>query len=118
MSLTTHWIDDSCARQSAVLNVNKIEGSHSGAAICQMIETMIDGWKIFKERIHLVLTDNASNMKETLRDCDLHGYGCFAHSLQLVVHDGVLPQRMVIDTLTVSLRIMGILSILHWLITC
>ena len=64
MSLTTHWIDDSCARQSAVLNVNKIEGSHSGAAICQMIETMIDSWKISKERIHLVLTDNASNMKK------------------------------------------------------
>ena len=107
MSLTTHWIEDSCARQSAVLNVNKIEGSHSGAAICQMIETMIDSWKISKEGIHLVLTDNASNMKKALRDCDLHGYGCFAHSLQLVVHDGVLSQRMVIDTLAVSCRIVG-----------
>ena len=107
MSLTTHWIDDSCARQSAVLCVNKIEGSHSGAAICQMIETMIDSWQISKERIHLVLTDNASNMKKALEDCDLHGYGCFAHSLQLVVHDGVLSQRMVIDTLAVSSRIVG-----------
>ena len=56
ISLTAHWIDDSCARRSAVLHVQRIEGSHSGAAICQMIETMIDGWKISKERVHLVLT--------------------------------------------------------------
>ena len=102
-----HWNDESYARRSAILHVQKMEGSHSGAAICQMIEKMIDGWKISKQRVHLVLTDNASNMKKALRDCDLHGYGCFAHSLQLVVHDGVLSQRMVVDTLAVSRRIVG-----------
>ena len=107
ISLTAHWIDDSCARRSAVLHVQRIEGSHNGAAICQMIETMLDSWKISKERVHLVLTDNASNMKKALRDCNLCGYGCFAHSLQLVVHDGVLSQRMVIDTLAVSRKIVG-----------
>ena len=107
ISLTTHWIDDSCARRSAVLHVRRIEGSHSGAATCQMIEIMIDGWKISIERVHLVLTDNVSNMKKALRDCDLHGYECFAHSLQLVVNNGVLSQQMVIDTLTVSLKIVG-----------
>ena len=107
ISLTGHWIDDSCTRRSAVLHVQRMEGSHNGAAICQMIETMIDSWKISKERIHIVLTDNASNMKKALRDCDLCGHGCFAHSLQLVVHDGVLSQRMVIDTLAVSRKIVG-----------
>ena len=117
ISLTPHWIDDSCARRSAVLHVQRIEVSHSGAVICQMIETMIDGWKISKERVHLVLTDNASNMKKALRDCDLHGYGCFAHSLQLVVNDGVLSQRMVIDTLAVSPKLLDILNILHLPIT-
>ena len=68
---------------------------------------MIDGRKISKERVHLVLTDNASNMKKALRDCDLHGYGYFARSLQLVVKNGVLLQQMVIDALTVSHKIVG-----------
>jgi len=104
ISLTVHWIDESYARRSAILHVHKMEGSHSGAAICQMIEKMVDGWKISKQRVHLVLTDNASNVKKTLRDCDLHGY---AHSLQLVEHDGVLSQQMVVDTLAVSCRIFG-----------
>ena len=103
ISLTAHWIDNSCARRSDVLHVQRIKESHSGTAICQMIETIIDDWKISKERVYIVLTDNASNMKKALRDCD----GCFAHSLQLVVNDGVLSQRMVIDTLAVSRKIVG-----------
>ena len=39
----------------------------------QKIESMIEFWKIAKERIHLVLTDNASNMKEALREANLSG---------------------------------------------
>lgn len=62
ISLTV--IDESFARRLAVLHVQKIKGSHSGAAIYQMIEKMIDGWKISKERVYLILTDNASDMKQ------------------------------------------------------
>ena len=107
ITLSTHWIDDISARRSAVLHVQRIAGSHSGAAICQMIETMIGGWKMSKERVHLVLTDNVSNMKKALRDCDLCSYGCFAHSLQLVVNSGMLLHRMIIDILAVSHKIVG-----------
>ena len=106
ISLTAPWIDDSCARRfrSAVLYVQRIEGSHNGEAICQMIEKMIDGSRISKERVHLVLTDNASDMKRALRDCNLRGYGYFAHSLQLMVKNSILLQRMVIDILAVSCK--------------
>ena len=69
-SLTTHWIDASCAKRSAV---HRIEGSYSGIAIRQIIETMIEGWKISKERVHLlvVLTDNVRNIKKALRGREL-----------------------------------------------
>ena len=67
---------------------------------------MINYWKISKEQIHLVLTDNASNMKKALRDANLSGFGCFAHSLQLVVIDGVIS-RVVIDVLAIARSILG-----------
>ena len=38
-------------------------------------------------------------MKKALREAYLRGQGCFAHSLQLVVNDGILSQCSVIDTL-------------------
>ena len=57
ISLTAHWIENSFVRKSAVLNVKHLEGSHSGENICESIESMIDFWKISKERIHLYSTD-------------------------------------------------------------
>ena len=106
ISLTGHWIEDDFLRKSAVLQVKQLEGSHTGETICKSIESMIEYWKISKERIHLVLTDNASNMKKALRDANLSGFGCFAHSLQLV-NDGVITQRVVIDVLAVARSIVG-----------
>ena len=43
-SLITLTTDDGSARRSAVLHVQRIKGSHSGAAICQMIEAMGNGY--------------------------------------------------------------------------
>ena len=54
-----------------------------------------------------MLSDNAANMKKALQEAYLHGQRCFAHSLQLVVNDGILSQRSVIDTLAVSRKIVG-----------
>ena len=85
----------------------KIEGSHTGVAICQALESMLENWKISKTRVHMVVADNASNMKKALREGHFKAQGCFAHTLQLVVHDGVLSQRAVIDALAVCCSIVG-----------
>ena len=57
----------------------------------------------------MVIADNASNIKKALREDHFEAQGCFTHTLQLVVHDGVLSQRAVIDTLAVcrSIYIVG-----------
>ena len=46
-------------------------------------------------------------MKKALRDANLNGFGCFAHSLQLAVNDGVMSQPVVIDVLAVARSIVG-----------
>ena len=35
-----------------------------------------------------IIRDNARNYVAGLRDADLPNFGCFAHTLQLVIHDG------------------------------
>ena len=55
----------------------------------------------------MVMADNASNMKKALREGRFEAQGCFAHTLQLIVNDGVLSQRAVIDTLSVCRSIVG-----------
>ena len=49
----------------------------------------------------------ASNMKKALREGHFEAQGCFAHTLQLVVNDGVLSQHAVFNTLLVCRSIVG-----------
>ena len=107
LSLTAHWVVEKFERMSAVLHVMALEDSHTGMYIAEKFNDMLSDWSITKENVHLVLRDNASNMERAMKDAGIGSYGCFAHSLQLVVHDGVLSQRIVSDLLAVCRRIVG-----------
>jgi len=107
LSLTAHWISADFEKVSAVLHVLTLEGSHTGVCICEKFTEMLSNWNISKEHVHLVLRDNASNMENSMRDADLNSCGCFAHTLQLVVKDGVVGQRGVSDLLPVCRTIVG-----------
>jgi len=107
LSLTGHWIDKSFQKVSAVLCVEELQGSHTGSHICENFNVMLTDWKIDKPMVHVVLRDNASNMDKAMRDVGLKSYGCFAHTLQLVVNDGVLTQKSASDLLAVCRQTVG-----------
>ena len=65
-----------------------------------------DAWKI-NEKLHLVLRDCVSNFVAGFREAEILSSSCFAHTLQLVVKDGVLAQRGVETLLSVCRKIVG-----------
>ena len=107
ISLTAHWITHDFSRVSAVLHAHRCEGSHTGEYICKKLEDMLKIWGISKTRVHLIIHDNASNMKKASQEAQLPSLGCFAHTLQLIVNEGVLSQRAVIDILAICQKIVG-----------
>ena len=54
-----------------------------------------------------MLRDNGSNMIKAMDEACLQSFGCFAHPLQLVIHDGLLTQCVVVDLLAVCRSIVG-----------
>jgi len=102
ISLTAHWVEQDFTKISAVLCVKEMEGSHTGSAICAKFGSMFSEWDIEKQ---LVLHDNATNMEKAMRDAAIPSYGCFAHSLQLVVNDGILVQHCVNELLAICQRL-------------
>ena len=107
LSLTAHWLTELFAKRSAVLHVQPLQESHTGEYLGVVYKRMLDHGEISADKVHLVLRDNAANMAKAMQAASLPSLGCFAHSLQLVVEDGVLSQRAVIDVLATCRTIIG-----------
>ena len=107
LSLTAHWIDSQFKRVSAVLNAQCLTEAHTGEYIAAQVLSMLEKWEIALQRVHLVITDNASNMAKAMRDASLPHFGCFAHSLQLAINDGLLSQKIVKDIIAICKSIVG-----------
>lgn len=88
-----------------MLNASPIPGSHTGDAIQTKMVEMLEKWEITE--VYCFVVHNAANMKKAMGDGQYAYVGCFAHTLQLVIHDGILCQRYVRDILAICRRIVG-----------
>lgn len=68
---------------------------------------MLDEWHIPLTKVHVILRDNASNMKKAMDNMGVRSLGCFAHTLQLVVNEGLPTQRRVSDAIAIGRQIVG-----------
>jgi len=82
-----------------VLNVKAMSGSHTGEYISKMLLSMLKHWDITHDRVVLVLRDSGANMIKGLRLADIPDLSCSAHTLQLVVNEGISSQRAVGDVI-------------------
>ncbi|XP_030258004.1 zinc finger BED domain-containing protein 4-like [Sparus aurata] len=105
LSLTAQWIDENFEMKRAMLHAQEFTGSHTGTAIASAFDNMFTEWRIRKENVHVVFRDNARNMVKAMEECGVRGLGCMAHLGQLAVHDAVLSQRSVVDSLAIARKI-------------
>lgn len=105
MSLTAHFIDRNWKRVQVVLNVKAMSGSHTGQYIPQIFLTMLEEWNIDKQRVLLVLRDSGANMVKGMRLAEMPDLSCSAHTLQLIINDGLSSQRVVVGILAKLKRI-------------
>uniref|UniRef100_A0A3Q1EVB9 HAT C-terminal dimerisation domain-containing protein n=1 Tax=Acanthochromis polyacanthus TaxID=80966 RepID=A0A3Q1EVB9_9TELE len=97
MSLTCHFINEEWKRQQVVLNVKAMTGSHTGEYISEMFLAMLEQWHIPLERVFLVLRDSGANMVKGLKLAEVPDLSCSAHTLQLVINEGLASQRAIVD---------------------
>ena len=105
LSLTAQWIDEEFVRHRVTLHVKSFRGSHTSQTIAGAFDSMLQTWDIPKTSVHVVLRDNARNMIKAMSDAELPSLPCTAHTLQLVVHEGLLSQRSVADAVAVGRKI-------------
>ncbi len=89
LSLTAQWITEDFEKRQVILHSQEFPGSHTAEALVAKYKDMLQAWNIPEEKVHVVLRDNAKNIAKAMRDCNLRSVPCMAHTLHLVVHEGV-----------------------------
>ncbi|XP_065323078.1 zinc finger BED domain-containing protein 4-like [Gordionus sp. m RMFG-2023] len=107
ISLTCHYINQNFQQINRVLNVKTFNESHTAINIAQILEEIINYWGIKKNKIHLIIRDNAPNITLAMKNGKFQSVSCFAHSLQLVAQAAILSQRSIIDMLARVRKIVG-----------
>ncbi len=77
-----------------------MHGPHTGEYIGETFLCMLENWKISKDCVVLVLRDSGANMVKGMKLAELPNLSCTAHSLQLMVNDGLSSQRAATDIIT------------------
>jgi hypothetical protein len=102
ISFTAHGINQNFETQNFCLEVMPFEGdSHSGENIAHNLNLAMLKWEI-NNKVVAVVTDNARNIVNAIKELQsLEHISCMVHTVQLVLHDGLLEQAAVKEVITI-----------------
>jgi len=85
MSITLHALSKDFQMINMTLEIDPLEGRHTGEMICTKMSNAFRDWNLEKKKLVLMLRDNASNAKKACSDWGIESFGCIDHSLHLIV---------------------------------
>ena len=107
LSLTAHWLNESFVYIHRVLHCREIEGRHTGLNISANIKDMLQNWRINHNQVHLIVRDNAYNMRLGMVLSNIASIPCFIHTLQLIIKDSLFADKDVEVLLSKARKIVG-----------
>ena len=96
MTVTCHYVTNDWKLTSAVLETVSFSASHTAENIAKELGRVADEWSI-KAKISCIVTDNASNRIAAVRLLGWRHLPCFAHTLNLIVKEGMKSDAGIID---------------------
>ena len=101
LSITGHWIDPTKFSQvTAALRVIHFPENHTGVHTKEYLQKGLYSFEIPLSKIHLIVPDNASNMKAAVKNSGVISIPFFIPTLQLCIHDSIFSQKTIKEVLT------------------
>lgn len=90
LTVTCHYINEEFVLKTAVLSTKPLEGSpnHTAENLASNLKSVFEEWDLLK-KIICIVTDNAYNIVKACEILKIRNLPCYAHTLNLVVHDGL-----------------------------
>ncbi|KAL0821412.1 hypothetical protein ABMA28_004894 [Loxostege sticticalis] len=89
IALTGHYLTEQLDFKTVLLGCCQFEGHHTSANIAAEIGILVDKYGL-RDKVNFMITDNASNVVKAVKEeLKWKHFGCYAHSLNLVVEDAL-----------------------------
>lgn len=88
IAVTAHFIDGDGKMSSVCLGCEHFDQRHTSDNLAAFIKKIAVEWKV-NNKVVAIVTDNASNISNAVRQLHYRHVGCFAHSINLVVQNSL-----------------------------
>ena len=93
LEVTCLFLDKNFILHEFILTVEYIRYPHTAQNISNTLFTILDKWNL-AEKVHMIVTDNGSNIKKAIKNMGLissniRWQSCTTHTLQLVIGKGL-----------------------------
>lgn len=96
IAVTAHYIDKKFEPQRILLECRGLKERHTSANLSQELKKVTDDWGL-TSKIIFAISDNARNIEKAIEDLNWKRYGCYAHSLNLIVTQALKPLEALIE---------------------
>ncbi|KAF9413705.1 hypothetical protein HW555_008151 [Spodoptera exigua] len=86
IAVTGHYMTDNFELK---LNCRNSENSHTSENIQEMLTNVVAEWRL-TNKINFVVSDNAAYIQKVINNIGWKHYGCYGHSLNLIVQDALI----------------------------
>ena len=93
MAITLHALSRDFEMINMTIEIDPLIGRHTGEMICTRMSDAFERWNLNKEKLVLLLRDNASNATKACNDFEIESFGCIGHSLHLIVGPLFVPKN-------------------------
>ena len=93
LSITGHFLHE-LTRSKVVLSVMELEDDLDGNFIAVKLQRAIASWGL-QDKIHVSVRDNGAHMMSAMQIANILDCNCLAHTLQLVLHEGLFRHSSV-----------------------
>lgn len=96
IAITVHFLDSNFVLKSILLSCHSFNETHTSEHLSEQINTTLNTWNL-KNKIGLAVSDNAYNVQNALSTLQLKHFGCFAHTLNLIVQSAINKESELIN---------------------
>ncbi|CAH0402536.1 unnamed protein product [Chilo suppressalis] len=93
LAVTCHFITEEFELKTILLDCSNFEDSHTSENIQSVLTDLISKYELTLNKINFIVTDNAANIQRAVTNIGWKHYGCYAHTLNLILQNAITREQ-------------------------